>query len=183
MKLVEVVLDGNHYQYFLPRREEDTAILHTMGVPQKDNWVPPPVFIYEPRHIRGDFYQFGSDLITSPKATAALRHLLEAAGELLPLPYEGEEYTVLNILRTVDCVDTNRTRRFPWRGDRYVLQEVAVQRLRESPSVLFKFPQPSPPGVHVVEGLLDPDQEFRAVASQHDLKGLLFIERWNDQDT
>jgi hypothetical protein len=33
-----------------------------------------------------------------------------------------------------------------------------------------------------VEGLLDQNWEFRAVVAQYDLKGLVFIERWNDQD-
>ncbi|MGE5265211.1 MAG: hypothetical protein ACM3S0_17670 [Acidobacteriota bacterium] len=74
MRVYRLRNDGNQYQYFLPENEEDWAKLEMDCVPLADSWSPPPVYIYEPRHKRGDFYNFGTVfLITDPYATEVLR--------------------------------------------------------------------------------------------------------------
>ena len=146
--------------------------------------MPPPVFIYEPKLKAGDFFNFDSDaLIANPRATEALRTLFEMAGELLPLPYKGEVYAILNVTECIDCVDRERTdwRRTP---DGRILtsgtEKFAFRPTRFSESPIFKFPEDCF-GVYVVEGLLDPEEEFREIVRREGLKGLEFEEIWSDE--
>jgi hypothetical protein len=38
-----------------------------------------------------------------------LEEFLEMAGELLPLPYRGEEYTIVNVTECINCLDHEAT--------------------------------------------------------------------------
>jgi hypothetical protein len=183
VKVFRIGMDVNHYQYFLEEREDGKFLLHTDATPRKDGWVPPPVFIFKPKHKAGDFYQFGYyALIANSRANDTLRGFFERAGELLPLPFEGAEYTLLNVLHVVDCLDVERTPELVREGDRYALRPDSIERLRQTTSVLFKIPETARSEILLVEGLLDPAQEFRAVVERAGLKGLLFYEVWSDED-
>ena len=108
MKVYRLRNDVNRYQYFLPANIEDDKAGVFLGDcrPRAAMWRPPPVFILEPFHEAGDFYQFDRGaLITSPRATVALYQHLVRAGELLPLFHEGREYTWLNITECINCLD------------------------------------------------------------------------------
>lgn len=182
MRILRIALDVNHYQYFLTVNDEDSECLYMDGTPRKDTWTPPEVFILYPKHLVGDFFQFGGAApIASPKAAHALRAFSQSAGELLPLPYNGETYTILNVLNIVDCLDAPRLEHAFRSRSRYLLRAGGIEMLRQSPSVLFKVPQAIRAAVHVVEGLRDPVDEFRAVVARAGLKGLLFQEVWSDQ--
>lgn len=179
MKVYRIRPDVNRYQYFLVEREEDVETLWMDCTSKAAQWVPPPVYVYEPKHKVGDFYNFGiAGLITSPRATDALRPHLEAAGELLPLPYQGEEFTVLNVLQCIDCLDQERSEERPGYYTKYVFHP---DKLAQVPSTLFKIPQTHRGEILVVEGLRAPHEEFRYAVERAGLKGLLFTERWSDE--
>lgn len=182
MKVYRVQNDVNRYQYFLPQYEEDWDRLVMDGTPKSDIWTPPPVYVYKPRHKSGDFYQFGAGmLITNPQATEVLRTHLEMAGELLPLPFEGQIFNVLNVTECINCLDQDKTQ---WTyGEsgktRVEITEYVFHPNRFSESPLFKIPETCRGEVLLVEGLYDPEDEFRYVVEQHGLEGLVFEELWS----
>lgn len=185
MKVYNVTMDVNHYQSFLPEDDDRAKVGDFDGSSQLETWEPPPVFIYEPKLKAGDFFNFSSDcLIANPRATEALRTLFEMAGELLPLPYKSEIYTILNVTQCLDCIDYEKTK---WRRtpDGEIItsttRQFAFRPARVSESPIFKFPEDCF-GVYVVEGLLDPEDEFREIVRREGLKGLVFEEIWSDQE-
>ncbi len=42
--------DVDRFQYFLTEKREDYVKLEMDCTPKADNWLPPSVFIYKPRH-------------------------------------------------------------------------------------------------------------------------------------
>jgi hypothetical protein len=185
MKVFKIQNDGNHYQYFLGRTNEDDEILQMDGTPKLESWKAPNVLIYMPKLKRGDFFQFASNhLITSPRATEALRNFLEMSGELLPVPYKGEEYTLLNVTECIDCLDQDKCE---WllnkdTGERIYPLKYVFRRGWFTESPLFKIPESCAREVLLVEGMRNPDQEFRAVVERNGLKGLRYTLLWSDDD-
>jgi hypothetical protein len=161
MKVYSVRKDVDRYQYFLPADEKDAVALTTTGQPWSGTWSPPSVVVYQPRLKQGDFFNFSSDtLIANSRATENLRAYFEASGELLPLPYNGVDYTLVNVTNVLDCQDEEKT---AWK---YAVVDGVRRRGRKGPyhfrsdafsdSMLFKIPEQAMTSVFLVEGLRDP---------------------------
>jgi hypothetical protein len=45
-----------------------------------------------------------------PESVDKVRPFLDECGELLPLPFKSEKFSVLNVLRTVDCADLEHSK-------------------------------------------------------------------------
>jgi hypothetical protein len=182
MKVYRIDHDTQHYQYFLVENDDEVERLVMDCTPKADTWSSPSVFVFKPMLKAGDFYQFEGDLlITSPRATEVLRTHLEMAGELLPLPYQGEEYTVLNVTECINCLDGDKTE---WAvddetGERLYPEKYVFHRDRFTESALFKIPETHGAEILVVEGLHDPEEEFRYMVEQANLKGLIFVQFWS----
>ena len=181
MKVYRLKTDVERYQYFLADPREDENLLVMDCKPKSQEWKPPGVFIYEPKHEPGDFYNFGSSLlITNPRATELLRIHLETAGELLPLPYEDSIYYALNVTLCINCLNHERTE---WILGKSTGKKIGISRYsfwydRFSESDLFKIPETCKSEILYVEGLKDPEDSFRFVVESNGLKGLLFEEIW-----
>ncbi len=180
-RVYRVKNDVDNFQYFLTRDSGDYARLNMDGTPRAETWNPPAVYIYKPRLQKGDFFDSsGSALIASPRATETLRLHFEQAGELLPLPYGGEVFTLLNVTECIDCLDQDRTE---WRlapdGTKLAIRKYAFHRDRFS-SDIFKIPETCVSEVLVVEDRRDPADEFRYVLTAANLRGLVFEKIWED---
>lgn len=181
MKIFRIRNDVNWFQCFLPNDEEDWPKLGGECQPILDGWTPPPVYVLYPTREEGDFYQFGSGaLITSPRATEALRTHLEMAGELLPLPHGGVTYTLLNVLECVNCLDHARTE---WLltpdGTRVRPLKYAFHPKRLTETRLFKIPETCRGEILVSEGADASEHgEFREALEEAGLRGLVFEEIW-----
>jgi len=178
-----IVTDVNHYQYFFAEHEEQEVKLLTDCSPRAVSWQPPLVYVYKPRHKIGDFYSFHAcSLITSPRATIALATFLEMAGELLPLPYNGQEYTLLNITECINCLDHERTK---WlkdeTGANMLPQEYMFHRNRFATSRLFKIPETCGGEILVVDRDPGLEEEFKSAVELAGLQGLDFKELWSDE--
>lgn len=179
MRVYRIENDVNHFQYFLPQKGENVFALLTDCTPKAIGWSPPSVYIHEPRHKAGDFYNFELDhVITNPQATVALYAHLIAAGELLPLFYQDEQFTLLNVLQCVDCLDHKLSERQPGHYIKHVFQSHLLAQVQ---STIFKIPQARKSEVLVVEGLRSPEEEFRYTVEAAGLRGLLFTELWHDE--
>ena len=188
MRVYRVTLDGDRYQCFLP---EDGEIYKTDRLvfdcrPKLADWVPPPVYVYKPKLKRGNFPCFVSSdcLIVDHAALQGLRDILERAGELLPLPHEGQLYHILNVTKRLDALDHDRTE---WvigsEGMKLRIKRYAFHpdRLLQSDSSIFKIPEQRRGDVLTYVATNDPEREFKPAVERLGLKGLVFEEVWSDE--
>lgn len=171
--------DADTYQYFLPEDIEEISKLSTNCKSKKDIWLPPSVFIYEPFLEKGDFYQAGFDyLISSPRATAILRNHFEMAGEVLPLPYNDEIYSFVNILRCYDCLNKDET---IWKPS--LLPEKYVFKVNRLPYPgLFKIPETHTGEILVLVDTSAPASDnFKATIERNNIRGLVFDKLWEHE--
>lgn len=181
IKVYRIKTNVNEYQYFLPEKEEDESKLWMDCSSKVSNWSAPPMFIYKPLHKRGDFYNFNSSaLIISPKATQVLYPYLESAGELLPVTYNNELFTLLNVTQCINCLHQQKTEWVQSKesGDNLWIRRYAFHPDRFSESDIFKIPETCKSEILVVEGLKDPKDELRYVVQSTGLQGLIFEEIW-----
>jgi hypothetical protein len=182
MKVFQMRVDVSRYQFFLTDPPEAFARLRMDCVPLADAWEPPPVFVLYPKYLRGDFFSADcSVLIASPRATEALRQQFEWAGEVLPLPYKGETFGVVNVLKCIDALDQDKTAfRVGTRPTAYrEIQRYAFRPERLVETSLFKIPETNQ--IFVLEGTNDFEMEFREAVAAAGLKGLIFTEIWSDE--
>lgn len=110
MKVFRLTFDINRYQYFLTDPLKGAKRLWMDGSPTDGAWVPPSVYILYPKRPKADFFQSNdSVLIANPRATEALYHQLAWAGEVLPLPYGDEVYSLTNVTKCIDVLDREKT--------------------------------------------------------------------------
>lgn len=179
MKVLKIEHDTDRYQYFMPVDDKDALVFGIWdGSPRLATWSPPPVFIYEPKHKKTNFYYpSNGGLVADRKATDALRELFEKAGELLPLHYNGELYYVLNVTTVLDCLDEAQSE---WESygllKRYAFNPAC---LSAASSAIFKIPQMVRTALFVVEGLATAEREFSQVIRREGLKGLTLTEVWS----
>jgi hypothetical protein len=183
MRVFRIGQDCNRYRCFF-ELDPDSHVLDSasIGVSLADVWVPPPVYLEFPKLKVGDFLQMSdSYIVASRKATNLLLSLFQMAGELLPLPYEDEIYTVLNVTEVVDCLDPEKTiwaDTGPFKME-FETMVFVPERLSKSP--IFKIPERDTDDIFVTEGLLDPHNEFREIVRRERLKGLNFEEVWSSE--
>lgn len=184
MRVYRLKNDVNRYQYFLPAKNEEWQLLVMDCTSRSATWSSPEVFIYKPLSTRGHFFQFSIGImITNPIATEVLREHLEMAGELLPIFYENETYSLLNVTTCINCLDQERTE---WRYDptktiRTTPKKYVFHSDRFAESRIFKIPETHRAELFVVEYESGGEDEFRTVVEQHHLQGLLFEEVWSSE--
>jgi hypothetical protein len=178
-KVYRIQNDVTDYQYFLTESDDD-ALRLTMGCkPLLDTWIPPDVFIYEPLHKRGDLFNFNSSsLILSSRATEALRPFLQAAGELLEVPYEGQSFWLLNVLQCVDCLDEARTGWREFEGIRLAPERYVFDPDRLPTSRLFKIPQTRRAEVLILDR--EDGKGFVDALVEHHIEGYELELLWTD---
>ena len=186
VRVFKVYQDIDHFQCFRakdPKLDPFEDLLH--GKSWSSTWSPPSVYLDSPKLKRGDFYQSGSNyMIANPKATDALRTLFEEAGELLPLPFQGEKYYVLNVTKCVDCLDQEKTGWSvpnPSGSYRGWIVHYVFMRDRLPDSAIFKIPEYSGREIFTIEGLREPESEFREIVRREGLKGLQFKQVWSSE--
>lgn len=184
MRVYRLQQDGDYFQYFLTEDQKDRATLYDMdGTARAGQWRPPSVYVPYPRRPAGDFYQFSDGvLIASSYATEALLGHFEAAGELLPLPFGAQVFTVLNVTECINVLDHDRSK---WllgpTGDRLYPLDYAFHPQRFTEATLFKIPETCRAELFMLERYPDCEGEFRYDYEQAGLRGLIFVEVWNDE--
>jgi hypothetical protein len=184
VKVYKLRLDSNNYQRFLP---EDEGIWKTrrltMDCTRKlPAWIPPAVYVPNPSLKKGHFFHLCSGAFVADKdATEMLRDLLEMGGELLPIAYKTEPYSLLNVTECMDCLDHERTE---WVLGKSTAAKIDIKRYvfraeRMPESSIFKIPHRLA-DIYVAEGRFDPEDEFKSKVEKNNFGGLLFEEVWYD---
>jgi hypothetical protein len=182
-KVFRMSLDGDKYQFFTTDSLEDERKLRLDGSSIADTWTPPPVFILYPKHRAGAFYNSNpSNLIATPQAVELLYSHFSFSGELLPLPYKGQTFTLLNVTQCIDVLDHDRTEfRIAPSGLAVGIERFAFHANRFVETSLFKIPEFKGGEIFVLEGANDFHLEFREAVSAYGLEGLRFTEIWSEE--
>lgn len=184
MKVFRFMNDVNHYQYFLTELEEDWEKLILDCTPVADGWEPPSVYIYRSVHKRGDFFHYGDGTpVLSPRATDVLYTYLEMAGELLPLPYGDETFTVLNVTECINCLDQERTEWvYAETGEKLWIKKYAFHPNRFSESPIFKIPETRKVEVLILDRCDDEGERVKDFLERSGLQGYILQELWSDEE-
>lgn len=142
-------------------------------------WVPPPVYVYDPRMKHGDVWSI-TDLVGGFALTGRGRELLDDAlwsAELLVLPVEGEQFWVVNPLTIVDCIDSERSQFWPPEdGLPAVVKYPVLSSDRISTVPLFRLPRPHGFEIFCSEGVEPDHVGFRELVAERGVEGLVFEE-------
>lgn len=184
MKVYRVRPDVNKFQHFM--LEDPNIGLSEMmifdGTLKNEKWKSPAVYITNPKQKTGHFPVLWSTatLVVDGTAFEQLQDLLEMSGELLPLPYKGSMYHVLNVTECFNVLDENKTQ---WLYEQASgpIKKYSFHASRFSESPLFKIPETCKSEILTIEGLKDPDDEFKGRVERLGLKGLVFEELWSDE--
>ncbi|MGH3111479.1 MAG: hypothetical protein ACRDQT_11235 [Gaiellaceae bacterium] len=182
-----VTTDPDRFQFLLTDREDEYRF---DGRRYGDRWVPPPVYSYKPRLKESDFWDFGMGVCgvawaVRPEAfekAPELRPVLQAAGELLPLPFDGREFELFNVTECIDALDKGST---TW--DYYddgSLADVAdpVFRIDRLGANVFKVPEDSSMRIYLWED--DAWHEhLRGLVERYRLTGLVFTRLYTTSST
>jgi len=187
MKVFEVLVDGDSYQR-LEQEDKSSAALHDPmykfdGMPKADKWRPLSVYIPNPKRPRPDFFAsfLGSFVLDPERMPPEIWEFTDMAGELLPHPFEGQQFELMNILDVVNCVDAEKSIWLPLPGGRKMMQRPAFHADRFGESSLFKIPElPFRPLCY--EGLKSREDEFKTFVEDNHLTGLKFREIWSDEN-
>ena len=173
MKVYEVRSDADNYQ-FLSQLSDKAMDVHqrienrrklSHCKPVTEPLTPPDVYSQQPKLKRGDFWGFApySTFAVMPNSISKVRMFLEEAGELLPVLYKTEVFSVFNVLKCVDCVD-------PETEALGIIHRSCIAN--RVPSGIFRDLK----GVHmfVSEFTGDPATEFKAYVEHEKMTGLIF---------
>ena len=185
MNIYRLRIDVNKFQSFFLEQEDALSLdeLSFNGNYRLESWSDPGVYVMHPKLKKGNFLGFGDasgTFIVDAKASDVLADLLEMSGELLPFTCQGEPFHVVNVTEVVNVLDDERTQWVYEKGsgpvESYVFHE---NRLTETP--LFKIPLGNSIDVFTVEGMKDPDDEFKGRVEQSGLLGLTFEKVWSSE--
>lgn len=188
MRVYQVRCDVNQFQSFdvdTDNWDGDILSLLTFDcVERAAAWSAPPVFVLHPRKKKGNCFAFAPGAFAIDQtAFEQLADLLEMSGELLPLQHQGETYYVVNVLECVNCLDEDNTQ---WiygntTGVKIGIRSHVFYRTRFTETPLFKIPATSKAQILTVEGLADPEGEFKGRVEQCGITGLEFDLLWSDE--
>jgi hypothetical protein len=175
--------DPDDFQYFLfedDRMLDDDRYAFD-GRPKAKMWVPPAVVSFQPKLPEADFWSFG---LGGTGATFAVRpealrgpvvDHLKGVGELLPLPYKGREFGVVNITECIDALDADASTwlTYPETQEPFRVER-PVFRLDRLGGTLFKVPETSFEAMYCWEDSKNAQDQFKGVVEREGLSGLVF---------
>jgi hypothetical protein len=178
MTVFELKADANNYEVLaLADSQGWGMILDHLGGLMGHAWEPPEVEILrDEEHTnrpRSDFPSLGGVLpVFSRRAVDALRDVLTANGEILPLVCAEGEYFAYNTLKVVDALDEERSavKRFKDGGVMRVVHHEFLPEKLHGVSV-FKIPQTIRSRTYVTD-------EFVRRVREAGLVGFNFIPVW-----
>jgi hypothetical protein len=185
VRVFRVQGDVNTYEHLLADVEMTpglAAMLRFDGTPKGGTWRPPPAYSYKPTLEAPDIWTFHGHLVFPPALADRLGPLLYRSGELLPFPFNGETWLLLNVGPPINCLDEDASEWAMGTHDptkRLSLRKMAFHR-RRLPDTLFVVPE-ARVTVLCVEGLAGREDEFKATVEDLGLTGLRFELLWDSE--
>lgn len=182
--------DERHQGFLIDQPEqmlmEDYRRISTFKGTPKDPWVPPKVYSRYPKKLEPDFWSYevaSGAFAVRPETLDLVYPFLTLAGQLLPLPYKGREFSICNILEYIDALDEEKSE--GWRitpeGRKYSPRYPFFIPSHLSQSTLFKISE-LPIHIYCWEETCEPEDEFKACVEANKLTGLTFELVWSEED-
>lgn len=187
IQIFRIRLNSNKFQRFLPTDESvwKTDTLKMDCRPKLAGWAAPEVYIHNPTLESGDFFHLCSGaFVVNDAAAEQLREILEIAGELLPINYEGHCFSLLNVMECVNCLDAEKTEWVTGKitGAKIRIVRYQFDKRRLTESSLFKIPETAVSEMLCIEGLKAPEDEFKTQVESSGFRGLIFERIWADNE-
>ena len=177
-----VLPDVSSHQYIL----EDASELDKRdfdGTPiNRLNWRTPSTFyIANPRMPEPEFWGFSNLSIFAVPVDAAAKivKFLDQSCQTLPIRVGRKHLLLCNVTYVVNALNKSRSRNE--RGLPHWITQYAFHAGRLDFS-LFKIPQTALTEILCVEGLGDPEDDFKGTVERLGLTGLKFIKLWDSEE-
>jgi len=184
MKVFRAVPQFNDFQYLLLADSESTGSdQFRFDCTPISDWRTLAVFSFKPKLMAGDFWGFEmlrSTWATTAPATEKLREFLVMAGQFLPVAFESNEFSVINVTECINCLDTTNTE---WIHEKSSGRPIRIAKYafhpdRMSESSIFKIPETAKSEILCYEGLKDSADEFKGFVEANHMTGIRFEEVW-----
>jgi hypothetical protein len=185
VKVFRIKSDVNNYQWLVPNVPDSEILGYTTFDcrSRSSQWNQPPLSLLDSRGKAGAFVHYDPGvLVANPQTARKVRHFFQQSGELLPLWFDGDEYTILNVLTCIDSLDHSKTE---WLldadGSKVEILKYSFDAAKLLGPSIFKIPETCRGSVLTSEVSHSPDLEFKAYVEHYGLSGLLFEELWDSE--
>ena len=180
MKVYRVRHDVNNYQSLFTNDKQFYDIRFDC-TNKAATWNPPQMFVLEPLLKEGDFISLpgGAHLVVRQTGLSKVRRFFMEAGELLPISFQGQELTLLNITRCFNYLDHDHSLFLKTaQGVNVYPKKYVFYADRWAECSLFKIPETRAGEVLTLEVASDPECEFKAAYEHYKMTGLKFELLW-----
>ena len=164
-------------------KKVDDKVYAWRGESKRDNWKPLH-YVYAMRNAKerrrkiGDFPYHGvAKPFFSKRAIAALRPMLEEAGELLDVYVEGKigEFYLLNVTKVIDVLDLEKSYIKTWTPEEVGMQEKLVfKKFDEVNNAIFRLKGKEESAIYCTQTFID-------AVNQAKLEGFWFPKVWGSE--
>ena len=174
-----VTCDVNSFKKIVPDVTEDSLKYRFDGTPFRDTWQPINTYIFRPTLSTPDFWGTYTHVFAVAQVVPwEIEDFFSQACEMLPvLVEEHAPLRICNVTNVVNCLDKRHSKVHP---DIPKVYEYAFRPERMAFS-LFKIPETRTAEILCVEGVSDPESEFKGVVELLGLTGLRFKKLWSDE--
>jgi hypothetical protein len=178
LSVYRVIPDLDNYQYVMPDDVSGVMKYRFDGTPIGNDWEPPAAYRANPKKPKPDIWgcmSFGAVFAVTQKVATAVVGFMDQSCEGLAMECDGELFLICNVTSVVNALDTKKSRHkdgLPHWIEEYVFH---VRRFEYS---LFKIPETAVSEILCVEGLGDPEDEFKGTVEKLGLKGVKFEKIW-----
>ncbi len=122
-----------------------------------------------------------ANLILGPHATSLVKDVVSDVAELLPVPFNDEVWSLLNVYNVIGAVDkSNCQYKIRKNGKVGSLQKLAFYPDKVPHAKLFKVPE-NPTSVYFAEHHPDDSADnFKNIVEKNKLSGIKFISVWEN---
>ena len=115
MKIYSFDFDADIYQTFTWKYDPTNEDWFRFdGAKKGYNWRPEQdIYIQNPMDEKGDFIGFLHEIVLTEKALKILRPILQPCSQFIHFTYEGEKYTLANVLEKGEYLDHDKVD-FKW---------------------------------------------------------------------
>ena len=170
--------DVDKYNSFNGYEVEQTLNISFFGSSLKNMWIPPSIKAYHRKRKIADASGFSSGApLFNEKAVEVLKEFLDEKTELLLSYFDNSKYYVVNVVNVIDALDYEKSefRRFSNGEIMDCIKYYFKPQIAESQHI-FKIPLGNSINIFVSD-------EFKKRVEEAKLKGFIFAEVWNSEES
>lgn len=178
MKIWLIKLEVDKYNSFNGYDVKEKLSVNFYGNNISDKWVAPSITAYYKKRKIADISSFSNGApLFNEKTIDVLEEFLKDKAELLPVYHEKSKYYVVNIINVIDALDYEKSEfeRFDTGAIMYCTKYSFKPEIVENQH-LFKIPLCNSIDIFVSD-------DFKKKVEETKIKGLIFVEAWNSEES